>query len=111
MKNDSTGFESFMICKLSDIEQVKRYLELKEGLFKDISEIKEMSDGFELIFAKNIEYSLKIIEFINFERECCPGFTFSLYFEPNAGPIHLLIYGSNEVKEILKIYLQGYINK
>ena len=50
-------------------------------------------------------YTGSTVEFINFERKCCPGITYSLMFEPEEGPIHLRIGGSTEIKGMLKSML------
>ncbi|MEK7724142.1 MAG: hypothetical protein AAB336_07340 [Acidobacteriota bacterium] len=43
-----------------------------------------------------------MLDFINFERNCCANFTFSLIFEPHNQATHLQIYGSKSIKKELE---------
>ncbi len=86
-------------CQLTSKKQKERMEKLGKTIFKDIDSIQDVDDGFVMVFNKPIEYSKKLLEFINFERECCTSLSFGLNFEPNQGPIHLKIIGSKEMKE------------
>ena len=95
-------------CNLTSKEQGKRYKELKDNLFKRITYVKELPDGYDLVFKEKIEFSNELIEFVNFERVCCPSFTFSMNFEPQGGPIHLEIKGSKGIKDMIAFGLKEY---
>src|ERR1041384_7841058 len=43
-------------CTLTSKEQVKRYKELKDILFKKIAAVRELSDGYDLIFKEEIAF-------------------------------------------------------
>jgi hypothetical protein len=95
-------------CTLTSKEQVKRYKELKDILFNKVASVKELTDGYDLTFKEKIEFSNQLIEFVNFERVCCPSFTFSMTFEPHGGPIHLEIKGSKGIKDMIAFALKEY---
>jgi hypothetical protein len=95
-------------CNLTSKEQIKRYKELKDHLFKKIADVKELPEGYDLIFRENIEFSNQLVEFVNFERVCCPSFTFAMKFDPNGGPIHLEIKGSKGIKDMIAFGLKEY---
>ena len=69
---------------------------------KKIVRTEELETGYDMIFQEPIEYSKELLEFINFERGCCSGFSFALIFEPDNKATHLQMYGSKEIKEELK---------
>ena len=48
------------------------------------------------------DWATKLLDFIVFERACCPFFTFELTFEPDSGPIWLRLRGQEGVKEFIK---------
>jgi hypothetical protein len=103
--------EEFMpveACNLTSKEQAKRYKELRDVLFNRIASVKELPDGYDLLFNEKLEFSKQLVEFINFERECCPSFTFSLNFEPHEGPIHLQVKGSKGIKDMIAFWLREY---
>ena len=103
--NDFTPIEA---CNLTSKEQAERYQELKKNLFGRITSVKELTDGYDLVFNEKIEFSAQLLEFVNFERVCCPSFTFALHFESNAGPIHLEIRGSKGIKDMVAFGLKEY---
>ena len=70
---------------------------------KKIARVEELETGYDLVFNEPKEYSAELLEFINFERNCCSSFSYALIFEPNNKATHLQIYGSKEIKsEIAK---------
>ncbi len=75
---------------------------LREGIFSKVKSVEAMSTGYQLTFNEPIEFSNELLEFVNFERDCCAGFTFALVFEPNNKASHLQLYGSKEIKEELR---------
>lgn len=94
-------------CALTSKEQRKRMEKLGKSIFKD-AQVVELEDGLELIFIQPSSYTEKLIEFINFERQCCRSFTFQLVFKPDQGPIHLTMIGGKELKEQMLTGLREY---
>lgn len=108
MEDKSEDFIPVGACQLTSNEQAKRYNELKKGIFNKISTAIELPDGYELIFKEDIQFSNPLIEFVNFERACCPAFSFLMSFEPNSGPIHLQIKGSQGIKDMVGFSLKNF---
>src|SRR5690348_549259 len=86
-------------CNLSAAEQAARERELAATVFSKAEQTEELADGYALRFQGSDEWATRLLEFINFERVCCPFFTFELLFEPNQGAIWLKIRGPEGVKE------------
>lgn len=93
-------------CNLSDREMSERKEFLQSTMAKKIAKVEELETGYDLIFHEPIEYSLELLEFINFERGCCSNFSFALIFEPDNKATHLQMYGSKEIKEEIR---KGFI--
>lgn len=103
MKQDSEVFpdEVALACSLTDAEHVTRSAELEE-LFKSVQQVKELADGYALRFPGSDSWANRLLQFITFERACCPFFTFGLVCEPKLGPIWLHLRGPEGVKGIVE---------
>ena len=88
-------------CLLPENERVARGDELAE-IFGNALEERELPDGYRFRFQAGDALALRLIEFINFERKCCPFFKFELIFEPESGPVWLNIRGPEGVKDLLR---------
>lgn len=98
-----SGAEDLAIaCKLSEAEQAFREEELASDLFSNCQEVAELADGYAFRFPGEAEWAAKLIEFIAFERKCCPFFTFELAFEPQEGPMWLRLKGPEGVKSFIE---------
>jgi hypothetical protein len=86
-------------CNLSNAVLQERKKELREkGIFLKVQKIQELPDGYDFVFNEPKEFSIEILNFINFERSCCTNFSFAIEFEPNNRATHLKIYGSKAIK-------------
>lgn len=92
-------------CSLDSLELVKRKMELQENIFRQAEEVIELEDSFRFVFNTSTDFSSRLIEFINLERDCCPFFSFKLDFMPYQGPVILEIGGPKEAKEMLKFLM------
>ncbi|MGH2535442.1 MAG: hypothetical protein ACRDJW_24540 [Thermomicrobiales bacterium] len=95
-KSDQTAAP--IACNLSDPELARWAAELERDLFSAVAEVEELPDGYAYRFPAAPDWIDKLIQFIAFERQCCPFFTFELVFEPNQGPVWLRLRGSDEIK-------------
>ncbi len=91
-----------MDCALSEPEQARRRQEVATEVFGVAQRPKEIENGYEFAFPGSVEWANRLIEFVVFERACCPFFTFEIVFEPNAGPVVLKIRGPEGVKEFIE---------
>ncbi len=94
-------------CNLSEAEQAAREEELARELFSSCLEVTELPDGYSFRFPGDQEWAAKLLEFIGFERKCCPFFTFELAFEPQEGPVWLRVKGPEGVKAFIE---QTFVN-
>ena len=94
-----------LVCTLTDPEQKERGGEVNE-LFKGVQQVKELADGYALCFPGGDTWAHELVQFINFERACCPFFTFALVFEPEQGSIWLHLRGPEGVKGIIEPMIQ-----
>ena len=104
MNNDatrSTG-EILIACTLPEPEQIKRRQEIADEIFKGCQEVDELPDGYAFRYPGSGTWATRLMEFILFERGCCPFFTFELVFEANQGPIWLRVRGAEGVKEVIR---------
>jgi len=72
-------------CKLTGPEGAGRRLEVSEALSGDVLRADELEDGYAFGFPGSAEWARKLVDFVNFERACCPFFAFELAFEPDGG--------------------------
>ena len=103
MKQDGELFtdEVPLACTLSGSEQVTRKEEVND-LFKHVQQVNELADGYAFRFPGSDTRANALMQFITFERGCCPFFTFALVFEPEQGPIWLHLRGPEGVKAIIE---------
>jgi hypothetical protein len=90
-----------LACTLSQPEQMTRNTELND-LFKHVQQANELTDGYALRFPGSDTWANTLLQFITYERACCPFFTFALIFEPEQGPIWLHLRGPEGVKAIIE---------
>jgi hypothetical protein len=89
-------------CCLAGPEVALRRAELATGMFKAVQQVQELENGYAFQFPGNKDWAEKLLNFIVFERECCPFFTFELTFEPDKGSIWLRLCGNDEVKAFVQ---------
>lgn len=79
-------------CKLPLEARQERSTEVA-ALFAAAEQTEALADGQAFRFPGTQDWCARLVEFITFERECCPFFTFELEFLPESGPIWLRIRG------------------
>jgi hypothetical protein len=89
-------------CTLDMNSQGERHEEIKEQLFSRQLSVEELPDGYAYRFPGEPEIMQRLAEFVLFERQCCPFFTFELIFEPDQGPATLRLRGPAGTKEFLE---------
>jgi hypothetical protein len=73
----------------------------------DRHKTNELTDGYALRFPGSDTWANTLLQFITYERACCPFFTFALTFEPEQGPIWLHLRGPEGVKAIIENMLNA----
>ena len=91
-------------CNIQDAAQKRQRAQEVATLFNSANHIREIADGYEYSFPSDSVWGNRLLEFILFEKECCPFFTFELIFEPHHGALRLRLRGPEGVKEGLALF-------
>ncbi len=104
MSGDANGLTSDLpiACNLSEPELERRRVALASDIFTEFQQVDELADGYEFRYPGSEAWAGRLLEFITFERKCCPFITFELLFEPGQGSIRLRLRGSAGVKEFIR---------
>jgi hypothetical protein len=102
--NDATppAGEEVIACRLLERELAERGNRLAHELFPGARSIEELPDGYAFDFAADEEWTARVLDFVAFERRCCPFFTFEVVFEPHGRALWLRLRGSAEIKEFIR---------
>lgn len=77
-----------------------------------VREVRELRDGYELLFKGTEDEIGTLVDFVLRERHCCTFLTFGLIFESEKRGIRLQIRGGAGVKDMVKLLLpEGQIIK
>ena len=96
-----------LACKLTDRNQIDRMNELHQTLFKKVDKTIEHKTSYDLLFQQPDDSLIaQLVEFIKFERQCCPWLNFQLTYQPNEGPVLLKMGNSVETKEMVKLVME-----
>lgn len=96
-----------LACKLTDREQIGRMNELHQTLFNKVTRIIDHPKSYELVFGQSDSALITdLVEFIKFERQCCPWLVFHLTFQPAEGPISLEMGDSEETKQMVYLVME-----
>ncbi|MBV9929072.1 MAG: hypothetical protein JOZ96_28940 [Acidobacteria bacterium] len=112
MKNDArAGKESPIACDMGAIAPGLRGRHVATGgeVFRAVSEIRELPDGYLFRLPAEPDTLLKTAEFISLERLCCPFLGFTLAAEPEGGPVWLRLTGREGVKEFIREEVGGLL--
>lgn len=86
-------------CGLSSPEQTARLGKLRTTIFAACNAIEETADGYAFAFDGHV--APQILDFVAFERECCPFLTFDLHLPPASELLYLELSGNDEVKRFI----------
>lgn len=103
--------EPVLACVLSAIPKEMRssHESNAQRIFGAVQEVQELPTGYALRLPNEMEFLQTVVEFIRYERLCCPFFRFTLEIEPEEGPFWLKLTGVVDVKEFLRE--QGLVNR
>jgi hypothetical protein len=94
-------------CELSEAGLRERREELSRGLFAGCRSMRELEDGYEVVFPGGGEWIERLARFVAAERECCGFLSFELRFEPAMGPVSLRMRGPEGTREFLATQFEG----
>jgi hypothetical protein len=89
-------------CKLDLETMAERRQEVQERLFAHQLSREELPEGYAFRFPGDPEIMRHLAEFVLYERQCCPFFTFEVIFEADQGPATLRLLGPEGTKEFLE---------
>jgi hypothetical protein len=94
-------------CRIDalDQEQRKRHATLLSELSAAVTGIDELPDGFSVRFPMRPYLFLRLAEWMDLERACCPFLDFGLAFENRVPTMRLDLRGPDGVKEFLRAEL------
>ena len=101
-ENQVAIVEGVIACSLTDSELAIRTEKLKMNLFSKVQKKVELEDGFVFYFEDKENLMDSLMEFIRFEKKCCPFFKFDLSILPYGNGIALKISGGEGVKDFLQ---------
>jgi hypothetical protein len=91
-----------LVCQIENLEQQRQRVAEVQTMFKQATQVEELPDGYAFSFPAEDLWAKRLLDFILFEKICCPFFTFALIFGTQHGPLQLQLRGSAEVKNIIQ---------
>src|SRR5689334_13660361 len=88
-------------CTLSS-EDLAQRRQVIHQLFEKAAERRELEDGFEFAFPSSEAILAHVVDFVSFERKCCPFLSFEIVLQVGDGPIHLRLRGREGAKEAIR---------
>jgi len=101
-ENHIQMFDGVVQCTLIGEDLLERKKLLKEQVFSKVSKKKEVQNGYVYYFRNDDLLLDEALEFIKYERECCPFFKFDISMLPFDAGFAIQISGSEEAFEMLK---------
>lgn len=91
-----------LACRLPEEEQDRQWEDVASEVFGAVRETRELEDGYAFRFPSGDDWVRTLVEYVLYERECCPFFRFELAFESEGGPAWLVLRGGEDVKEFVR---------
>lgn len=89
-------------CSLDADAQTKRGEEVIYKTFNKATTIRELPDGYDVVFVHSPEIVAELNEIAAFERTCCASFKWEVSEDLSQKQVHLTVFGSPAVKKELK---------
>ena len=107
---DHAQTQSPIACDMSVLSpaQRERHLATSRGLFSTLTQIKELSNGYEFRLDGS-NAVVKAAEFISLEKLCCPFLNFTLEVGAENGPVWLKLTGREGVKAFVREEINGLL--
>ena len=78
---------------------------LLQELSSAVTSVEELPDGLAVRFPSKPYVFLRVAEWLDLERACCPFLTFGLLFENHTAALRLDVRGPEGVKDFLRAEL------
>jgi hypothetical protein len=92
-----------MACRVDVLnarERGRRETLVRELMTK--ATIEERTDGYELQWKDTPKAYEKLVEFVGYERRCCPFLEFEVRVSGPDEPVTLVLHGDQDVKDFIK---------
>ncbi len=89
-----------LVCDLSVFtpEEREKHLADSQALFGMALDVRDLPDGYAVRLPTSTESLSKMVEFIEYDRLCCPFIRFGIEVEPDEGPMWLRLSGGEDIK-------------
>lgn len=103
--------EVTLACDLTVFTNEERdnHIAQSNRMFATVEEVRELPDGYKFRLPSSHESLSEMVEFIRYDRLCCPFFTFGIVVEPHDSAMWLVISGVEAVKQFLVIEFTGLL--
>ena len=88
-----------------DASQRARHAVLLQELAAAVTGVEELPDGLAVRLPSKPYLFLRLAEWLDLERACCPFLEFGLLFENHTGALRLTVRGPEGVKDFLRAEL------
>jgi hypothetical protein len=92
-----------MACRIDALnarERGRRETLVRELMTK--ATVEERENGYQLTWSAAPKTYENLVEFVGYERRCCPFLEFEIGVSGPDEPVTLLLYGTQEVKDFIK---------
>jgi hypothetical protein len=97
--SDQLSDKTIPSCSLSADAQIERGEKVISKTFSKATIIRELPDGYDLVFPQSPEIVAELNEIAAFERKCCASFQWEISENAAQKQVHLKIFGSPAVKK------------
>lgn len=107
MHGSATMADAVLACRIDALgpEQRERHAGLLRELAGAVSSVDELPDGVSVRFPMRPYLFLRLAEWMELERACCPFLQFGLVFENRVPTMRLDLRGPEGVKDFLRAEL------
>lgn len=91
-------------CRLSAPDLQARLSDIRTGLLANVKHVARIDTGFRLSLPNDNEQAEAVLDFVRYERQCCPFLGFGLTFPSNGtSDILLELTGPPNVQEFINV--------
>jgi hypothetical protein len=91
-----------LACRLTAPDLARRLDDIRTGLLAKVARVEAIEEGYRLAFPNTDEIADALIDFVRFERQCCPFVDFGVRLPPEPRPITLDLRGPEPVQEFIR---------
>ena len=89
--------ESPIACRLTTPELAARLEEIRAGLLSRVESVERTDAGYRLRLSNTDEIAASVLDFVRYERQCCPFLDFQVTIPAQPRPIDLDLGGNSDV--------------